>query len=401
MTAKETAIREEMGVLQESALAVDTSGPRPIVKQAKLVGLTSRNGRIYRPAGLKAAIPLYEGARINDDHPKGPAVTARGYGERMGHVIAGSVNFREGFGLFGDLSMNPKHALTEQFLNDAQYAPHNVALSHNVLGKVVREGMTAVVEAISRVISVDVVGDPGSTNSLFESFEDSEAMKTTKKTLRVLLAESLTALAPSFVTVCEANAIGLDAEFEVAEGATPDAQLTSVVESMILQTIRESSNDKFDKLRRFDLFRADIVAKKSPVLESYKSAGSGAGAGGASSLPNNGGASAGSTAFETKVLESLAQLGGRLNAIDDEIAKGKQASLSESLCLKHGVKPTPTLLAVLEKLATPAEKELEIVMNHTGPQRGPRTAPVRENNGGGNYTPPADHKALAARIMSN
>lgn len=226
-------------------------------------------------------------------------------------------------------------------------------------------------------------------------------MKTTKKTLRVLLAESLTALAPAYVAICEATGIGLDSEFEVAEGATADAQLIGVVEGLAIQTIRENSNDKFDKLRRFDQLRGDIAAKKSPVLESYKSAGSGAGAGGASSLPNNGGASAGSSAFETKVLESLAQLGGRLNAIDDEIAKGKQASLSESLCLKHGVKPTPTLLAVLEKLATPAEKELEIVMNHTGPKRGP--APIRESNGGGggNYTPPADSKALAARIMSN
>lgn len=404
MVATETAIREEMGEIQESALVVDRTGPRPIVRQAKIVGLTSRNGRIYRPAALKEALQLYAGAQINDNHPKGAAVQARGYGERMGHVLPANLNFREGAGIFGDLSMNPKHALTEQFLNDAEFAPQNVALSHNVLGKVIREGAMGIVEAISRVISVDVVGTPGSTNTLFESFEDSEAMKTVKKSLRVLLTESLTALAPAYFAICEAAGIGLDGEFEVAEGATADAQLIAVVESLTIQTVRESAADKWDRLKRFDQLRTDIVAKKSPVQEAYKGAGSAAG--GASSLPNTGDATAAAIAATlSPVLEGLARINSRLDGVDQRFAQSEKVSLAEQLCTKHGVKPTASILESLSKKTSSEAMELEILTTHSRAVRGPQL-PVQESRGSGqqnsgSYTLPSDTKAFAGRILSS
>ena len=61
---------------------------------------------------LAGAVALYEGAKVNVNHPKGNPLAARDYQDRLGVVRA--VVCREGLGLFGDLHFNPKHALAGQ-----------------------------------------------------------------------------------------------------------------------------------------------------------------------------------------------------------------------------------------------------------------------------------------------
>jgi hypothetical protein len=73
--------------------------------------------------------------------------------------------------LFGDLHFNPKHALAEQLLWDAEHAPENVGFSHNVLARTARHGEQTLVEAILQVQSVDLVADPATTRGLFEAAE--------------------------------------------------------------------------------------------------------------------------------------------------------------------------------------------------------------------------------------
>jgi hypothetical protein len=79
-----------------------------------------------------------------------------------------NVAYRPGDGLFGDLHVNPQHAMAEQLFWDAENAPENVGLSHDISGKVGRRGGKTVVEAISLVRSVDLVADPATTSGLFE-----------------------------------------------------------------------------------------------------------------------------------------------------------------------------------------------------------------------------------------
>ncbi len=149
------------------ALRVDqTTG---VIRGVKLLGLASRNGRRYRENALAEAIRLYEGAKVNVNHPKGHPLSPRDYQDRLG-VIRG-VQFRGGEGLFGDLHFNPKHALSEQLVWDAEHAPHNVGLSHNVLAQTSRAGEETIVEAITKVQSIDLVADPASTSGLFEQVE--------------------------------------------------------------------------------------------------------------------------------------------------------------------------------------------------------------------------------------
>jgi hypothetical protein len=157
-------------VLQEYIVAsgrpLTVEGDGSVLRGVKLLGLTSRNGRIYRPAALEGAIPLYEGAKVNVNHPKGDPLSPRDYQDRLGSIRG--VEFRPTEGLFGDLHFNPKHALAEQLAWDAANASENLGLSHNVVARTTRTGDDVVVEEILKVQSIDVVADPASTRGLFE-----------------------------------------------------------------------------------------------------------------------------------------------------------------------------------------------------------------------------------------
>ncbi len=138
-----------------------------VIRGVKLLGLESRNGRSYLPEALAQAAPLYEDAKVNVNHPKGNPGGPRDYQDRIG-VIRG-VRVAAGEGLFADFHFNPKHPLAEQLIWDAEHAPENVGLSHNVEARTARRGDRVVVEAITRVQSVDLVADPATTRGLFES----------------------------------------------------------------------------------------------------------------------------------------------------------------------------------------------------------------------------------------
>lgn len=155
---------EEYCHTRGTPLAIDRASG--VLKGVKLLGLTSRNGRVYRESALAKALPLYEGAKVNVNHAKGRA-TARDYQDRLGRIR--HVEHRPGEGLFGELHFNPKHPLSEQLLWDAEHAPEQVGFSHNVMAKTSIDNGQTVVEEITHVESVDLVADPATTRGLFES----------------------------------------------------------------------------------------------------------------------------------------------------------------------------------------------------------------------------------------
>ena len=138
-----------------------------VIRGVKVLGLESRNGRTYLPEALAQATQLYEDAKVNVNHPKGNPNGPRDYQDRIGTIR--SVAVRPGEGLFGDFYFNPKHVLAEQLMWDAEHAPESVGFSHNVEARMGRRGERVVVEAITRVQSVDLVADPATTRGLFES----------------------------------------------------------------------------------------------------------------------------------------------------------------------------------------------------------------------------------------
>jgi hypothetical protein len=139
-----------------------------VIRGVKILGLHSRNGREYLVETLRKAAALYEGAKVNVNHPKGSPAAPRDYQDRIG--IVRGVELRPGEGLFGDLHFNPKHALAEQLIWDAEHAPENVGFSHNVHARTLPKsgGTGVIVEEITRVESVDLVADPATTRGLYE-----------------------------------------------------------------------------------------------------------------------------------------------------------------------------------------------------------------------------------------
>jgi hypothetical protein len=150
-------------------VAVRVDREAGVIRGVKVLGLESRNGRSYLPEALQQAAPLYEDAKVNVNHARGNPAGPRDYQDRIGTMR--NVALRPGEGLFGDFHFNPKHALAEQLVWDAEHSPENVGFSHNVEARTVRQGERVVVEAITRVQSVDLVADPATTRGLFESTE--------------------------------------------------------------------------------------------------------------------------------------------------------------------------------------------------------------------------------------
>ena len=158
-----------------ASLRIDREGG--VLYGVKILGCQSRNGRLYPTDTLRDALPLYENAKVNLDHPTGPPDMPRSYQDRFG--VVRNVMIREDEGLFADFHFNPHHPLAEQLLWDAEHAPENVGFSHNVEASLERHEGKVVVKRIVNVRSVDLVADPATTAGLFESAEPDSETNTT------------------------------------------------------------------------------------------------------------------------------------------------------------------------------------------------------------------------------
>lgn len=62
---------------------------RGILYGVKILGTQSKNGRRYPVGTLKKAIPLYENAKVNIDHPDAKSIQPRSYTDRLGSICKG------------------------------------------------------------------------------------------------------------------------------------------------------------------------------------------------------------------------------------------------------------------------------------------------------------------------
>lgn len=159
-------------VVTSSAVKVDREAG--IIHGVRILGSESRNGREYSKAAIAQAKPLYEGRVVNVGHPSRSNPGAeRSVDDRIGWLS----NVREeNNGLTGDLNFLKSDPRAEKICEAAERNPALFGLSHNAEGRVVRNGAKFLVEQIEAVRSVDIVSDPATTRSLFESFERSSTM---------------------------------------------------------------------------------------------------------------------------------------------------------------------------------------------------------------------------------
>ena len=142
---------------------------RGVIRGVKILGMKSKNGRTYKPAALRQAVQLYEGAKVNTDHPdRKDATRDRRVSERLGSIR--NVRF-EADGLYADFYINPNHEMAGKIFWAADNAPGDFGFSpqHGLTMSKGRDGRD-VVEAITGVRSVDLVADPATTDGFFESY---------------------------------------------------------------------------------------------------------------------------------------------------------------------------------------------------------------------------------------
>lgn len=149
------------------SLHVDRS--QSIVKNVKIIGFESANGRTYTADALKEAISMYEGVNVNIDHPEGSPDEQRSAWDRIGFLR--NVHFVDGKGLYGDLHLLPSHPFTERILEAAEKMPQIYGLSHNARGEGYEDKKSGkfIVNKVAEVRHVDLVADPATTHSLAES----------------------------------------------------------------------------------------------------------------------------------------------------------------------------------------------------------------------------------------
>lgn len=148
-----------------AALRVDRE--QGIIYGVKVLGRKSGNGPIYPQSVTRQALPLYEGTKVNLDHPpRTRPADDRSVQDRFGKLQ----NVRDlADGLYADLHYIRSHPLAAVVAEAAESMPDAFGLSHNAN---IRESLdTGEVVAINRVRSVDLVADPGTTRGIFESQE--------------------------------------------------------------------------------------------------------------------------------------------------------------------------------------------------------------------------------------
>jgi hypothetical protein len=143
-----------------------------IIYGAKVVGFQSKNGGRYSKECLEAAKSMYEGAKCNLNHPhrESPGVD-RNIEDRFG--IFHNVRIGED-GAYADLHYLKAHPFADRACEAAESMPEIFGFSHNAKTIQVPDGNGGIIhESITRVRSVDLVADPATTSSIFESEDES------------------------------------------------------------------------------------------------------------------------------------------------------------------------------------------------------------------------------------
>lgn len=154
-----------------------TSGPlrvdreQGIIYGAKIVGLVSGNGQRYRPEALQRAKPLYEGAKVNINHPS----RLRPGDDRKAEDRFGKLkNVRDAEdGLYADVHYLKSHPMANRVADAAENPELSDVFGFSQNARVTEslENGQVVYESITRVRSVDLVADPATTRGIFESLE--------------------------------------------------------------------------------------------------------------------------------------------------------------------------------------------------------------------------------------
>ena len=246
-----------------------------IIRGVKILGFISRNGQRYSREAVERATRLYEGATVNIDHPRNPE-SERSMSDQFGWLerVHAAPD-----GLRGDLHYIKSHSMAGPVTELAERRPDKLGLSHNAvcLESVGRDGV-AVYTGIQRVRSVDLVCNPATVRSLFESVagDGGEAAGPVATFWELFVAETkrvfddpklkpaakataISRLARLIFTSEEAVASGADEAADGESGGQTEADAAQS-EAAALESVRRGRRVQSARLDRQELFRlADRV----------------------------------------------------------------------------------------------------------------------------------------------
>lgn len=165
---------------------VDRAGG--FIRGVKILGRFSRNkgGYEYTPEALRRAAELYEGMKVNVNHPSRSTPNAsRGIEDGIGWLENVTV---KADGVYGDLAVLKSHPMAEMLFEAAERNPRRFGLSHNASGRTIDRGGKRYVESFDEIRSVDLVQNPATNESLFESEEPAMNKSLLKSKARMIAA---------------------------------------------------------------------------------------------------------------------------------------------------------------------------------------------------------------------
>ena len=224
-----------------------------IIRGVRILGRVSKNNREYSSEAIRGAISMYENINVNCDHPHGSR-SDRSVADRIGWLENVKV---AGDGLKGDLCLILSHPLSASVLEMAARRPELLGLSHNAEGRIVKRNGRNVVEEITHVRSVDIVADPATSNSLFEStFFGERDMSVSEFVARLTEADGLPM----------ADAPPIDNQ---ADGLDGDRELLSLQKAVLdIVEKAKTADDLTAKLQA--LVDARGATSAEPAAESYR-----------------------------------------------------------------------------------------------------------------------------------
>jgi len=339
-------------VLSESLTSGNIDREAGVIRGVKVLGYISKNGREYSDKAMDDGVKLYEGLRVNVDHPdrKNPKAERQfieGFGELR--------NVRkEPSGVFADMHFKKSHPSAELVCESAERFPKQFGLSHNAEGEVVKRGGKPIVESLVRAESVDIVGKPATNEGLFESIDSSKGkpMKTIRTSIRSLVesAKSLTRYKLANLLEMEGGdsaMMGAPMDMEVPDGpddeTNPDDAIDDAFQQMVVATLADTTLDLAGK-----------IARITEILTAQDSLMNGPNATKSAPTPPSGDAAV----AESEVIKQLQTGLTKLLEAQERTEKRLAEADMRSTLIESKREATPERIAMLLKADEPTRKQL-------------------------------------------